>query len=122
MILSEQVISFVFCFVWGFVYYFLFNKFKRFLCYSKHKLLYNILFNFILSICFFNGDYSGYSIYSSIIVSLSVQCVRFHPQVAVDAEVGTRHGNADAEHHDGGHDDEHHVRVDEVDQLWFVSH
>ena len=72
-----------------------------------------------MSICFFNGDYG---IYSSIIVSLSVQCVRLHPQVAGDGDVGTEDGDADAEHHDGGHDDEHHVRVDEVDQLWFVSH
>lgn len=55
MILSEQVLSLLFCFIWGFVYYFLFYKFKRFLVFSKFNLLYNIIFNLTMSIGFFMG-------------------------------------------------------------------
>ena len=55
MILSEQVISFVFCFVMGFVYHFLFYKLKNFLFYSKYKILFNVLFNFIIFVAFFVG-------------------------------------------------------------------
>lgn len=55
MILSEQILSFIFCFIWGFVYYFLFSRLKRYLLYSKYKILYNVLYNFIMLICFFIG-------------------------------------------------------------------
>lgn len=55
MILSEQVVSFVFCFVMGFVYCFLFYKLKRYLLYSKYNILFNILFNFIFVVSFFVG-------------------------------------------------------------------
>lgn len=55
MILGEQIFSLFFCFIFGFVYYFLFYKLKRFLLYSKFKLFYNIIFNFVLAIGFFLG-------------------------------------------------------------------
>ncbi|MGN0992604.1 MAG: spore cortex biosynthesis protein YabQ [Bacilli bacterium] len=55
MILSEQVLSFVFCFVVGFIYHFLFYKLRNYLIYSKYKILLNGLFNFIIFITFFVG-------------------------------------------------------------------
>ena len=55
MILSEQIISLIFSFVWGFIYYFLFTIFKKYLVFSKYKVLFNIIFNFILAILFFIG-------------------------------------------------------------------
>lgn len=53
MILSEQITSLVFSFVWGFIYYFLFHIFKKYLVFSKYKILFNIIFHLILTICFF---------------------------------------------------------------------
>ena len=55
MILSKQIISLIFSFVWGFIYYFLFTIFKKYLVFSKYKALFNIIFNFILAILFFIG-------------------------------------------------------------------
>lgn len=55
MILSKQIISLIFSFVWGFIYYFLFTIFKKYLVFSKYKVLFNIIFNFILAILFFIG-------------------------------------------------------------------
>ena len=55
MILSEQLLAIFFCLMWGFSYILLFTYFKKFLCYSKYKLIYNIIFSFILTILFFIG-------------------------------------------------------------------
>lgn len=55
MILSEQITSLVFSFVWGFIYYFLFTIFKRYLVFSKYKVLFNGVFHLILTILFFIG-------------------------------------------------------------------
>ena len=55
MILSEQVFSLLFCLVFGFGYCLLFNKLKKYLCFSKYKIIYNFIFYLILSCLFFIG-------------------------------------------------------------------
>lgn len=55
MILSEQILTMLFSFCWGFVYLLLYKMFKRYFLFFKYKILYNIMFNIVLFNVFLIG-------------------------------------------------------------------
>lgn len=55
MILSEQIFSLLFCLVFGFGYCLLFDRLKKYLVFSRYKIIYNFIFHLILSCLFFIG-------------------------------------------------------------------
>ena len=55
MILSEQIISLLFCIFFGFGYCFCFYILRKHLLYSKYKTLFNAIFSLVMAILFFVG-------------------------------------------------------------------